>query len=97
MRLERMWSFLDTSTTTSASPRRTQRGRRTQSGASESSWWAPGGKSHYPIVNPIANSEVHNDETYGVLKLTLHPHSYEWQFVPVEGESFTDSGDARCH
>ena len=56
-----------------------------------------GGKSHYPIVNPIANSEVHNDETYGVLKLTLHSHSYEWQFVPVEGETFTDSGDARCH
>jgi len=56
-----------------------------------------GGKSHYPIVAPIANSEVHNDETYGVLKLTLHPHSYEWQFVPVEGESFTDSGSARCH
>jgi acid phosphatase type 7 len=56
-----------------------------------------GGKSHYPIVNPIANSEVHNDETYGVLKLTLHPHSYEWEFVPVEGETFTDSGGARCH
>jgi len=56
-----------------------------------------GGKSHYPIVAPIANSEVHNDETYGVLKLTLHPHSYEWQFVPVEGESFSDSGSDRCH
>jgi len=56
-----------------------------------------GGKSNYPIVAPIANSEVHNDETYGVLKLTLHPHSYEWQFVPVEGESFTDSGSSRCH
>jgi acid phosphatase type 7 len=56
-----------------------------------------GGKSHYPIVAPIANSEVHNDESYGVLKLTLNPHSYEWQFVPVEGESFSDSGSARCH
>ena len=56
-----------------------------------------GGKSHYPIVAPIANSEVHNDESYGVLKLTLHPHSYEWQFVPVEGETFSDSGSARCH
>jgi Calcineurin-like phosphoesterase len=56
-----------------------------------------GGKSHYPIVDPIANSEVHNDETYGVLKLTLRPRSYEWQFVPVEGETFSDSGSARCH
>jgi hypothetical protein len=25
-----------------------------------------GGKGHYPILEPIANSEVHNDETYGV-------------------------------
>jgi hypothetical protein len=56
-----------------------------------------GGKSHYPIVNPIANSEVRNDETYGVLRLTLHPHGYEWHFVPVEGEGFTDSGSGRCH
>jgi acid phosphatase type 7 len=56
-----------------------------------------GGKSHYPIVNPIANSEIHNDQTYGVLKLTLNPHSYEWEFVSVEGESFTDSGSSRCH
>ena len=37
------------------------------------------------------------DESYGVLKLTLHPHSYEWQFVPVERETFSDSGDTRCH
>jgi hypothetical protein len=56
-----------------------------------------GGKSHYPILEPIANSEVYNDETYGVLKLTLHPKSYEWEFVPVEGESFSDSGSAQCH
>jgi len=56
-----------------------------------------GGKSHYPIVAPIANSEVHNDESYGVLQLTLHPDSYEWQFVPVEGETFSDAGSAQCH
>ena len=56
-----------------------------------------GGASHYPILDLIANSEVHNDESYGVLRLTLHPKSYEWRFVPVEGESFTDSGEGRCH
>jgi hypothetical protein len=56
-----------------------------------------GGKGHNPIVEPIANSEVHNDDTYGVLKLTLNPESYEWRFVPVEGETFSDSGSARCH
>jgi Calcineurin-like phosphoesterase len=42
MRRGRMWSFLDTSTTTSASPRRTPRGGQTQSGASGSSLWAAG-------------------------------------------------------
>ncbi len=56
-----------------------------------------GGKGHYPISEPIANSEVHNDETYGVLKLTLRPKSYEWRFVPEEGETFSDSGSARCY
>jgi acid phosphatase type 7 len=56
-----------------------------------------GGKSHYPIVDPIANSEIHNDDTYGVLKLELLPKGYDWRFVPVEGERFTDSGSARCH
>ena len=56
-----------------------------------------GGRSHYSILGPIANSEVYNDETYGVLKLTLRPESYEWRFLPVEGETFTDSGSARCH
>ena len=56
-----------------------------------------GGKGTYPILDPIANSEVHNDDTYGVLKLSLHPKRYEWEFAPVEGESFTDSGAAQCH
>jgi acid phosphatase type 7 len=56
-----------------------------------------GGKSHYPILYPIANSEVHNDDTYGVLELTLRPEGYDWEFVPVEGARFTDSGSARCH
>jgi len=56
-----------------------------------------GGKSHYPILNPIANTEVHNDDTYGVLKLTLHPKSYEWRFLPAAGGEFTDSGEDQCH
>jgi acid phosphatase type 7 len=56
-----------------------------------------GGNGTYPILDPIANSEVHNDDTYGVLKLTLRPEGYEWRFVPAEGGEFTDSGSARCH
>ena len=56
-----------------------------------------GGRSLYPIGEPIANSEVYNDETYGVLTLAPRPEGYEWRFLPVEGETFTDSGSARCH
>jgi hypothetical protein len=56
-----------------------------------------GGANHYPILDSTANSEVHNDDTYGVLKLTLRPEGYKWRFVPVEGAQFTDSGSARCH
>jgi acid phosphatase type 7 len=56
-----------------------------------------GGRSLNEISDPIANTEVYNDQTYGVLKLTRHPKKYEWEFVPVEGETFSDSGGARCH
>jgi len=34
---------------------------------------------------------------YGVLKLTLRANAYDWEFVPVAGESFTDSGSSQCH
>ena len=57
-----------------------------------------GGATHHPFVGPaLANSEIRNDDTFGVLKLTLHARSYEWQFIPVPGRTFTDSGVARCH
>jgi hypothetical protein len=56
-----------------------------------------GGASHYTFGAPIANSEVRNNTSYGVLKLTLHSGSYDWQFVPAAGASFTDSGSSACH
>jgi hypothetical protein len=43
------------------------------------------------------NSEVRDGNTFGVLKVTLHSKSYEWQFVPIIGQSFTDSGSSPCH
>ena len=56
-----------------------------------------GGDSLYAFLAPQPNSEVRNVETYGVLKLKLHPDSYEWRFVPEAGETFTDSGTDSCH
>ena len=56
-----------------------------------------GGRSHYEFVHVHPASEVRNADTFGVLKLTLHPGSYDWEFVPVDGASFHDAGSSRCH
>jgi hypothetical protein len=55
-----------------------------------------GGKVLYAQGTPIANSEVRNDSSFGVLELTLHPAGYDWRFVPAQGDSFTDSGSSPC-
>jgi hypothetical protein len=44
-----------------------------------------------------ANSEVRNSSAYGVMQFTLHAASYDWQFIPVAGQTFTDSGSQTCH
>jgi hypothetical protein len=49
----------------------------------------------FKAVKP--NSQARNANTFGVLKLTLHPSSYEWRFVPAAGKTFTDSGTKSCH
>jgi len=56
-----------------------------------------GGKGLRPFGPPKPNSEVRNADTFGVLKLTLHPASYEWEFIPIAGKSFTDKGTGTCH
>ena len=57
-----------------------------------------GGASHYnDLGTPLPNSEVFNGATFGVLKLTLAAGTYTWQFIPVAGQSFTDSGSGTCH
>jgi choice-of-anchor A domain-containing protein len=55
-----------------------------------------GGASLHSFDSEAPNSEVRNDTTHGVLKLTLHPTSYDWEFVPIAGETFTDSGSTNC-
>jgi hypothetical protein len=56
-----------------------------------------GGRSHYGFGVPKPNSEVRNGDTFGVLQLTLHASSYDWEFVPVAGGTFTDAGSSACH
>jgi hypothetical protein len=48
----------------------------------------------FAVIQP--NSAVRNSGTHGVLKLTLHPTSYDWQFVPIAGQTFTDDGSRPC-
>jgi hypothetical protein len=56
-----------------------------------------GGATEYGFKTAIQpNSEVRGNGP-GVLKFTLLPTSYRWQFIPVPGVTFTDSGTGQCH
>ena len=56
-----------------------------------------GGLRHFSFGNIAANSEVRDNTSSGVLKLTLNDGSYTWEFIPVAGSPFTDSGSGSCH
>jgi hypothetical protein len=56
-----------------------------------------GGRDLYDFGTLLPNSEVHDDTSFGVLKFTLRPTGYDWQFVPVVGSTFTDNGSTECH
>jgi protocatechuate 3,4-dioxygenase beta subunit len=34
---------------------------------------------------------------FGVLRLNLASDSYSWEFIPIPGSTFTDSGSSTCH
>lgn len=56
-----------------------------------------GGGSHYSFGTVHRGSEVRNSNAYGLLRLTLHATSYDWEFVPEPGKTFRDSGTGGCH
>ncbi|MDT7781768.1 MAG: acid phosphatase type 7 [Pseudonocardiales bacterium] len=56
-----------------------------------------GGAGAYPFGTIKPNSEARNTGTRGVLKVTLHSNSFDWQFVPEGGKTYTDSGTTNCH
>jgi Calcineurin-like phosphoesterase len=56
-----------------------------------------GGRNLYEFDSPLPASEVRENTTFGVLKLTLRPDGYAWEFVSVPGSTFTDSGSTNCH
>jgi len=55
-----------------------------------------GGGGVYKLKKVAPHSEVQDNSTYGVLKFTLSKGQYAWQFIPMAGQKFTDSGTAVC-
>ena len=51
-----------------------------------------GGAFFTSLSSARPNSVVRQNHTYGVLRLALRASSYDWQFVPEAGGTFTDSG-----
>jgi acid phosphatase type 7 len=56
-----------------------------------------GGRSHDLLGFATENSELREWDTFGVLKLTLSPGKYAWEFIPEEGKNFHDVGSGACH
>jgi len=56
-----------------------------------------GGRSHDLLGFATPNSEAREWNTFGVLKLTLSPGKYTWEFIPEEGKTFRDAGNGACH
>jgi hypothetical protein len=54
-----------------------------------------GGKALHGFGTIRANSEVRLGGLYGVLRMTLHPTSYEWRFQGEDGATH-DSGSGTC-
>ena len=55
-----------------------------------------GGGALDRLSRTAPNSEIREDHTFGVLKLTLRAHDYAWEFVPIARQRFRDAGSAPC-
>jgi calcineurin-like phosphoesterase family protein len=55
-----------------------------------------GGAPLAPALRRVPNSEVVLT-SHGILKLTLEPQSYKWEFLSAEGGAVLDSGIGACH
>lgn len=56
-----------------------------------------GGAQLTPFRFRKLHSQVSDNTTLGVLKLSLKEKGYEWEFLPVEKDGFSDRGTALCH
>lgn len=56
-----------------------------------------GGRNTTPFLGLRRNSEIRRTGSFGVLELTLRPDGYDFRFLPIEREAFTDAGSGKCH
>jgi hypothetical protein len=57
-----------------------------------------GGAGAYSFAGTAQpNSQARKSGANGVLKLTLRATSYDWNFLPVAGQTFADAGSGTCH
>jgi calcineurin-like phosphoesterase family protein len=56
-----------------------------------------GGVGHYGFGSPDPNSQFRDASTFGVLKLTLHAASYDWEFISAAGDVVDSGGPDTCH
>lgn len=56
-----------------------------------------GGAERYGFAGTAQpGSQVRNANNYGVLKLNLRSSGYDWSFLPIAGQSSSDSGSDTC-
>ncbi len=55
-----------------------------------------GGINLYSFQKIQPNSEFRDNKDFGVLKLTLHSSSYDWQFISIDNQVL-DAGSGQCH
>jgi hypothetical protein len=56
-----------------------------------------GGRSQEDFGTRPVTTEARFNDSFGVLRMTLHATSYDWQFVDAAGYHSTDAGTATCH
>ena len=56
-----------------------------------------GGINLRPFETIRNHSVARNAQAFGVLSMALRPGGWDWDFLPIPGNSYTDRGSAVCH
>ena len=56
-----------------------------------------GGRSITPFRTILANSELQDTSSFGVLSMRLGPTGYQWKYLATPGMPLADSGTGTCH